>query len=224
MTGDWAVKLRDGATHAIHAEIIWIIPRKLHITWGGVELVSSKVIFVVGDLSSFERNGHSFLLRDSGVGRFGRLVLFQDGVKVAKQDPLEPMLIEECNVEESEEIIGIGGYPLDNLVGDQPIMVEREVARGTTNELTVETESSVNLGLGVTSAITAQIGAQVSKTTGRKVGEKENQRQNVKFGWKRRILNAKRHYFSDGKPVKVLYRAYYGLYFEQNMLKHRANS
>ena len=43
-----------------------------------------------GDLKSFVRNGHVFLLKARGFGAFGSLVLLMDGVELPKVGMKDP--------------------------------------------------------------------------------------------------------------------------------------
>jgi hypothetical protein len=77
------VRDEDGI-HRVHAEIIWDVPRMLTITWDDITVESSSVGLVAGILRSFRHRGHSFKLSDKGLGIFGKLVLFMDGVEVPR--------------------------------------------------------------------------------------------------------------------------------------------
>jgi hypothetical protein len=234
MSGDWAVQLEDG-THAIRAEIIRGLTPKLEITWDGVVVQSSQVWVLLGDLGSFQRNGHSFLVRVHGFGALGSLVLSMDGVEVphrgvaapVKRAPLPAPIqfIKELNVQESEEVVGTEDYPLDNRFGDQPFTTVRQVSRESTNELSVDTSSHIGgkVGLEVLSAIKAEIEAQVSEQTGKKIGEKVTESQTLTFSagakssvtyhvvWKRKVRSGERFYLSGGNRVTIPYRINYGL-------------
>jgi hypothetical protein len=229
MHGDWVVQIEDGS-HTVHAEIISRLAKQLKITWDGVVVESSRVV-LLGDIKSFERNGHSFLFRVRGLGLFGSLVLYMDGVEVPKVGmvPAPPQaaiqFIKDLSVQESEEIVGTEQYPLDNRFGDQPFTTMRQVSRESTNELSIDTRSQLGgkIGLDVLSTIKAEIEAQISQQTGHKIGEKVTESQTLTFSvgprssvlyevvWKRKVRSGERLYRSGGNPVTVPYRINYGL-------------
>jgi hypothetical protein len=234
MSGDWAVQI-DGGTHAIHAELVIGLTNRLTITWDGEVLESSLVWLMLGNLRSFQRNGHSFLLSIRGLGLLGNLVLSMDGVEIPRGGVAAPVkrapasapiqFIKELSVQESEEVVGTEEYPLDNRFGDQPFTTVHQVSRESTNELSVDTSSQLSgkVGLEVLSAIKAEIEAQVSRQTGQKIGEKVTESQTLTFSvgpkssvlyqvvWKRKIRSGERLYLSNGNPVTVPYRINYGL-------------
>jgi hypothetical protein len=239
---DWAVQVEDG-THAVHAELIaasLIRARaaRLEITWDGEVIESSSIWFALGDLRSFERNGHSFLLK----GRFKlgllssvRFDLYMDGVVVPETGMIEPaktsptpagiQFVKEVSVLESAEIVGTELYPLDNRFGDQAFSTVRQVSRESTNELSVDTHGRLRgkIGFNVLSAIKTDIEAQVSRDTGHKIGEKVIESQTLTFSvgpkrsvlyevvWKRRVRSGERLYLSGSEQVSVPYKIYYGL-------------
>jgi hypothetical protein len=234
MRGDWAVQIEDG-THIIRAEIIIRFFYRLRVTWDGVEVMSSRVWLLVGDIKSFERNGHSFLFKVRGPGVLGSLLLYMDGVEVPKVGMVAPVkpgpppaaiqFVKEISVQESEEIVGTEHYPLDNRFGDQAFTTVRQVSRESTNELSIDTRSQVGgkIGIDVLSAIKAEIEAQISQQTGRKIGEKVTESQTLTFSvgakssvvyevvWKRKVRSGERLYLSGGNSVTVPYRINYGL-------------
>ena len=247
MSGDWAVQI-DGGTHAIHAEIITgLATARLKITWDGEVLESSLLWLMLGNLRSFQRNGHSFLLSIRGLGLLGSFVLSMDGVEIPRVGvaaPVKPasasapiQFIKELSVQESEEVVGTEEYPLDNRFGDQPFTTVHQVSRESTNELSVDTSSQLSgkVGLEVFSAIKAEIEAQVSRQTGQKIGEKVTESQTLTFSvgpkssvlyqvvWKRKIRSGERLYLSGGNPVTVPYRINYGLSCEVRTQAQTAN-
>jgi hypothetical protein len=247
MSGDWAVQIEDG-THAIYAEIIrGALNLKLKITWDGDVLDLSTLWLLLGDLRSFQRNGHSFLLSVRGFGILGSLVLSMDGVEIPRGGvaaPVKPasapapiQFIKELSVQESEEVVGTEEYPLDNRFGDQAFTTVHQVSRESTNELSVDTSSHLGgkVGLEVLSAIKAEIEAQVSQQTGQKIGGKVTESQTLTFSvgpkssvlyqvvWKRKVRSGERLYLSGGNPVTVPYRINYGLSCEVRTQAQTAN-
>ena len=248
MSGDWAVQIADGA-HAIYAETLsGPLVGKLKITWDGEVLELSPLWWLLGDLSSFQRNGHSFRLSVRGFGRFGSLVLSMDGVEIPRADVVAPVkgapapapiqFVKELSVQESEEVVGVvEEYPLDNRFGDQAFTTVHQVSRESTNELSVDTSSHLGgkVGLDVLSAIKAEIEAQVSQQTGHKIGEKVTESQTLTFSvgpkssvvyqvvWKRKVLSGERLYLSGGNPVTVPYRINYGLSCEVRTQAQKAS-
>src|ERR1700690_2148810 len=89
MDGDWTVQIEDGA-HAIHADIN-ALTGKLKITWDGAVLDLSQQWWLLGDLKSFQRNGHSFLLSVHGYGLWGSFVLSMDGVEIPRGGVTAPV-------------------------------------------------------------------------------------------------------------------------------------
>ena len=247
MNGDWAVQIENRA-HAIYAEVVSsAFGAKLNITWDGEVLNSSTVWVLLGDLKSFQRNGHSFVLSIRGFGWLGNLFLCMDGVEVPRRGVAAPVkrapapapvqFIKEIGVHESEEIVGADEYPLDNRFGDQPITTVHQVSRESTNELSVDTSSKLDgkVGLTVLSAIKAEIEAQLSQQTGHKIGEKVTESQTLTFSvgakssvvyqvvWKRKVRSGERLYLAGGKSVTVPYRVNYGLSCEVRTQAHKAH-
>jgi hypothetical protein len=232
MNGNWTVQIEDG-THAIYAEIISTLTN-LKITWDGEVVESSTVWLLLGDIRSFQRNGHSFLLSVRGFGRLGSLVLSMDGVEVPRGGVAAPVrrhdttapiqFIKEFSVQESEEVVGTEEYPLDNRLGDQAFTTVHQVSRESTVELSIDASIQLGgkVGLDVLSAIKAEIEAQVSHQTGQKIGQKVTESQTLTFSvgpkssviyevvWKRKVRSGERLYLSGGNPVTVPYRIDYG--------------
>jgi hypothetical protein len=245
MSGDWAVRLADG-THAIHADIIsGGLTTRLNITWDGVLLEASPVWLLVGDLRSFQRDGHSFLLSARGFGMLGHLALSMDGVELPRGGVPGPpvpgprpqiQFVKELNVQESEEVVGTEEYPLDNRFGDQAITTVHQVSRESTDEISVDTTSHLGgkVGLDVP-AIKAEIEAQISQQIGHKIGEKVIESQTLTFSvgpkssvvylivWKRKVRSGERLYLSGGNPVTIPYRINYGLSCEVRAQARAAN-
>jgi len=237
VTGDWAITVEDG-THAVHADIIsGLLNAKLKITWDGEVLVFSPLYLLLGDLTSFQHNGHAFVLRVRGWGKLGSLVLTMDGVEIpqgGRAVPARPtaapaaaaaQFVKELSVSESEEIVGTEEYPLDNRFGDQAFSTIRQVSRESTNELSLDTSSQLcgKVGIELFSVIKAEIEAQVSEQLGQKIGQKVTESQTLNFAvgphatvvyqvvWKRRVRSGERLYLSGSEAVTVPYRINYGL-------------
>lgn len=235
MRGDWTVQI-EGGTHAIHAEVTTgVIHANLKITWDAEVLDSSPLWLLLGNLRSFQRNGHSFVLSARGFGMLGSLVMSMDGVEIPRggvaaapvgRAPAAPIqFVRELSVQESEEVFGTEDYPLDNRYGDQAFTTVRQVSRESTNELSVDTSKQISgkVGFEVLSAIKAEIEAQVSHETGQKIGEKLTESQTLTFSvgpkssvlyqvvWKRKVRSGERLYLSGGNPVTIPYRINYGL-------------
>lgn len=234
MHGDWEVQIEDG-THAVHAEITYRLTNQLEIAWDGAVVERSPVWLLLGDLKSFYRNGHSFLIKIHGFGALGSLALYMDGVEVPKLGMVGPtkaappraaiQFVKDLSVQESEEIVGTEQYPLDNRFGDQTFSTVRQVSRESTNELSIDTRSQLSgkIGFDVLSAIKADIEAQVSQQTGHKIGEKVTESQTLTFSvgprksalyevvWKRKVRSGERLYLSGSDRVTVPYRINYGL-------------
>ncbi len=146
--------------------------------------------------------------------------------------------VRDLSVSDSEEIVGIEQYPLDNRFGDQPFTSVRHVSRETANELFVDTGSQFagKLGLDVLSVIKADIEAQVSQKMGYKIGQKVTESQTLTFSagprssvlyevvWKRKVRSGERLYISGGKQVTAPYRIYYGLLCEVRTQAHASSS
>ncbi len=247
MNGNWTVQIEDG-THSIYAEVTTgPITARLKITWDGEVLESSPMWMVLGDLRSFQRSGHSFLLSARGFGLFGSLALSMDGVEIPRGGVAAPVkrvppaapvqFVKELSVQESEEVVGTDEYPLDNRFGDQTFTTVRQVSRESTNELSVDIGSHVGgtAGIEVLSAIKAEIEAQISQQTGQKIGEKVTEGQTLTFSvgpksavlyqvvWKRKVRSGERLYLSGGNPVTVPYRINYGLSCEVRTQAPQAN-
>lgn len=242
MHGDWTVQLEDGR-HAVHVEIAKGFPLyKLRIAWDGALIESSPVLTVLGDLKSFQHDGHSFQVSVHGLGMLGSLVLSMDGFEVPRVGaaPVKTMpsaaalqFVKEVNVHDSEEIVGTEQYPLDNRFGDQPFTTVREVSRESTNELSIDTGSQFGgkLGFEVLSAIKAEMETQVSQQTGQKIGEKVTEKQTLTFSvgpkssviyevvWKRKVRSGERLYVTGATAITIPYRLNYGLSCEVRTLE-----
>jgi len=247
MHGDWTVQI-DGDTHTIHAELITaLLTSKIKIAWDGEVLDLFPVFTLLGDLKSFERNGHSFQLSVRGFGMLGSFALAMDGVEIPHGGgpgpvkrvsvPSSIQFIRELSVQELEEVVGTEEYPLDNRFGDQAFTTVHQVSRESTNELSLDTSSQLSgkVGLEVFSAIKAEIEAQVSRQTGQKIGEKVTESQTLTFSvgpkssvlyqvvWKRKIRSGERLYLSGTNQVTVPYRINYGLSCEVRTLAQTAS-
>lgn len=236
MTGDWTVQLDDGA-HRLHADVSYTTGR-MTITWDDLLLASETVLFISGDIKTFNRDGHLFVLSVKGPWYFGHLELSIDGRSVAagavpttfapQIPPRRLDFVQEQNVTETEEIIAIDDFPLDNSYGTDPLSTERQVSKEVTNELTVEDSNhlSGSLGADFLHALKAEVEAQVCRQTGSKVGEKVVETQVVKFTvgsnksvvyqviWKRKIRKGEQVYLFDGQRMITPYKLNYGLSFE----------
>ncbi len=235
MEGNWTVQTEDGS-HAIHADITTdLLSGKLKVTWDSEVVESCRLMLLLGDIKSFQRGGHSFLLKIHGYGLLGRLALSMDGIEISNGGlpapvrrapaPAPIQFVKELSVQESEEVVSTEEYPLDNRYGDQAFSTVHQVSRESTNELSVDTSGQLNgkVGLEVFTAIKAEIEAQVSQQTGQKIGEKVTESQTLTFSvgpkssvlyqvvWKRKIRSGERLYLSGGNPVTVPYRVNYGL-------------
>ena len=224
---NWAIEIEDG-THAIHAEIIWRplpFPRSLTINWDGEVIESSEVsgAFVgEAELKCFQCNGHSFRLCFDGIGPAGVLVLHMDGVEVPPWKNKEPILIKEVIVQESQEIVGVEEFPLENHFGERELKVAREVTRESTNELTIDESREIDAGFSLP-AIKADINAKFHRETGIKIGETVIDRHKLDFCiapgkavlyrivWKRNVRSVQRRYIKEDKLVTIRYRINYSL-------------
>ena len=241
MKACWKVDLEDGS-HAISAEVsTGLLSFRLRVGWDGTVIDEPRVITLVGQiLSTFQRNGHSFVIRHSGFGLMGKLVLTMDGKEMPsggtqeiaeRPQPAaaaEIHFLEETDVKETEVILASEEYPLDNRFGDQAFTTVRQVSRESTNELSLDTSDSLSgkIGLELFSAIKGEIEAQVSHQIGLKIGEKFTESQTITFSvgahstvlyevvWKRKVRTGVRMYQSGGRSVSVPYRVDYGLSFE----------
>ncbi|MGA3344390.1 MAG: hypothetical protein ABSC76_05895 [Terracidiphilus sp.] len=248
MEGNWTIQIEDG-THAIHADITSdLLSAKLKVTWDGDVVESCRLMLLLGPIKPFQRAGHSFVFRIHGYGLLGTLALLMDGAELPSSGVARPLpkvsviptpapiqFVKELSVQESEEVVGMEEYPLDNRFGDQAFTTVHQVARESTNELSIDTSSQLGgkLGLEVFSAIKAEIEAQVSHQTGQKIGEKLTESQTLTFSvgpkssvlyqvvWKRKIRSGERLYLSGGNSVTVPYRVNYGLSCE---VRTRANT
>lgn len=244
--GDWAVQLEDGS-HAVRAELIEGFSGQLKITWDGEVVASSQPWRLLGNLKSFERNGHSFLLRGNRAGlvRF-KFALYMDGVIVPEAGMVASTTtvpsraaieFEDINVHESEEIVWTDPHPLDNSRGDRPLNVGQTVSRESINEVSIDMHGEVvgKIGLTVLS-IKADIEAHAALTTRHKIGEKITESQTVTFSvgprksvlyeviWKRKIRSGERLYRSGSEQVTVPYKIYYGLSCEVRSQSHAKGS
>ncbi len=156
---------------------------------------------------------------------------------LVKGAPGAIQFMKELSVQESEEVVGMEEYPLDNRFGDQAFTTVHQVSRESTNELSVDTSRQLSgkIGLEVLSVVRAEIEAQLSQQTGQKIGGKVTESQTLTFSvgpkssvlyevvWKRKVRSGERLYLSSGKPVTVPYRINYGLSCEVRTQARKAN-
>jgi hypothetical protein len=200
MREGWAVQIEDG-THTVDAEIIWGVPRRIKISWDDVVIDFSAVWVMLGRLASFSQSGHEFEI--SALTMLAPLVLSMDGLVVQRgYVEAEVTFVSETNVKESEEILAVEDYPLDNSFGNRALTSEREVSRKTTNELTFTTSIGVTIGLPGKTAIAVEL----SRETGHKIGEEVTESLKLTFSvdpksrvhykvlWKRRVRGGERSY------------------------------
>jgi hypothetical protein len=243
MTGRWNVQLPDGA-HAVEADLnIWI--QMLTVTYDGARLGAWFIPIMLGKLRSFEQAGHAFEVHVKGFGALGgHLALAVDGTEVdatgapapvappkphappKASAPPPPVLqfVKELSSEESDEVLGVEEYPLDNSFGDAPLSTDRQVAKQTTNELSIDLtgEHGGKFGLAF-AALQADVSTRVCRQIGHKAGETVTESQTLHMQvaphgavmyrviWKRKVRTGEHLYLADGEPVTVPYRVSYGL-------------
>lgn len=235
MTGKWTVRLEDGP-HTITADLSrWT--SMLKVSYDGLSLGSTVVFLWLGEIRRFEKAGHAFSIRVNAplyVG--GHLMLFVDEVEVQADGATVPAVaasapapeiqfVKELSAVESDEVLGIEDYPLDNSFGSEPLQTDRQISKECTNDLStlVDEQESHKLGVTLFSALKADVATRVSKQIGSKVGEKvtESQTLHLSVGvksavlyqviWKRKVRTGEHLYMANGSPVTVPYRVNYGL-------------
>ena len=84
MNGNWSVQLEDGP-HTVSAEILTgMLTFKLKVIWDGSVIEETRIPALLGQiLTTFQRSGHMFVIRQSGFGMIGKLVLAMDGRELA---------------------------------------------------------------------------------------------------------------------------------------------
>jgi len=243
MIGNWILQTKDG-THSVAAELS-ALTGKLKISWDGLLIDVSTVWWMLGDIRTFQRNGHTFLLSVRGPSYFGgHLALLMDGIDVTnggvfteqrKELPLTLQFLQEQNIMETEEVVSIEDYPFDNTFGTDQLASERYVSKESTNELTLEVTNQVSgkLGLDIFSALHAEVAAQLTKKTGMTVGQKITESQTLHFTvgasksvvyqvvWKRKVRTGEHLYLIDGGSLMVPYRMNYGLSLEVRTIQQR---
>ncbi len=224
MTGTWRVKLAD-AEHLVTAELSPMTGR-LKVSLDGVLVDVSTVLWILGEIRSFGSQGHTFVLSVKGPGYFGgHLALSLDGVEIpagvtaaAQQQapPTSLQFVKEQNVIQTEEIVSVDDYPLDNTYGSKPLVSERQVSRETEAELTVSTTNEItgkiNLDLA---ALHAEMSDQLSKTTGVRANQKVTESETLTFTagpnesvtyqvvWKRKMRTGEQIFQTSGGPLIV---------------------
>jgi len=236
MTGDWKVQLEDSA-HSIHAEASYMTGQLL-VTWDERVQESRTVWWLAGDIHTFRKNGHVFVLSIKGPWYLGHFVLTLDGTVVERSDSARNIapaaqrtavadlqFLADQNVKETEEIVAVEDFPLDNTFGSDSFSTERLVSRESTNELTLQDSNQLsgNLSLSLFQALKAEVAAQVSRQTGSRIGEKVTETQTLRFTvganksvlykviWKRKVRTGEHVYFAGGTRLMVPYRLNYGL-------------
>ena len=244
-TGDWTVGLEDGPQAVSVILRMGMTSSRLTISADGQKIDSALIFAYLGELRRFTWHEHRFALRIKGFGMSGELALFMDGNEIAPDAasptvaapdrqavqprnaavPQVPQFQREINVVETDEVIGVEEYPLDNRFGDLALTTDRQISKASTNECSVETTRQVNANVSgeVLSVIKAEIAGQLSKQTGSKVGETvtESQTLHLSVGpqaavlyrvlWKRRVRAGQRVYQIESGEISVPYRMTYGL-------------
>jgi hypothetical protein len=232
MITDWKLTLEDGP-HSLHADLSYA-SGQFTVTWDDALLITKTVWWMSGEIHSLSKGGHHFVLSVRGPWYFGHLELVMDGKLIEPWSKLtEPapaslqklQFVQEQNVSETEEIVAVDDFPLDNRFGTNPVMTERQVSRELMNELTVQDSNQISRSLGIElfQALKGQIAEQVSRQTGSRIGEKVSETQSLKFTvdanrsvlyqvvWKRKVRRGEQVYQSAGGQVIVPYRLEYGL-------------
>jgi hypothetical protein len=244
-TGDWTLHLDDGP-HALSVVLrMGVTGNRLTVSVDGQKIDSALVFAYLGEIRRFTWHGHRFGLRVKGLGLSGELALFMDGSEIAPDAasesvvlqnrpvpasprapvPQAPQFQREINIVETDEVIGVEEYPLDNRFGDSALTTDRQVSKASTNECSVETSGQVNANVSaeILSVIKAEIAGQLSKQTGSKVGETvtESQTLHLSVGphaavlyrvlWKRRVRAGQRVYQVETGEISMPYRLTFGL-------------
>jgi hypothetical protein len=244
-TGDWTVHLDDGP-HTVSVILrMGVTGNRLTIGVDG-QTVDSAVIFAyLGEIRRFNWHGHPFALRVKGFGMSGELALFMDGSEIAPDAshasvatpanrvaappgaPLlqAPQFQREVDVVETDEVIGVEEYPLDNRFGDLALTTDRQISKTSTNECSVETSGQVSANVSgeILAVIKAEVAGQLSKQTDSKIGETVNESQTLHLSvgpkaavlyrvlWKRRVRDGQHVYRVETGEITVPYRMTYGL-------------
>jgi hypothetical protein len=245
-TGSWTIGLDDGP-HIVSVILrTGLAGNRLTVAVDGQAIDSALIFAYLGEIRKFVWRGHQFALRVKGFGMSGELVLIMDKSELAPDTPpvtdatavakaptvreavvnaQTPVFQREINIVESDEVIGVEEYPLDNGFGDSALTTDRQISKASTNECSVETTGQVNANFSgqVLSVIKAEIAGQLSQQTGSKIGETvtESQTLHLSVGphaavlyrvlWKRRVRAGQRVYSVDAAEVTVPYRITYGL-------------
>jgi hypothetical protein len=200
MTGMWNVQLEDGQ-HWIKADLTaWT--GRLKVYFDNQQINSSFILLMIGNVYSFQRNGHYFVISIKGLSYLGgRFVLYIDGNEVPEGGMLAPapppppsmpqrqplsssaQLIQEVNVVETTEVYRVEEYPFDNTFGDSPISTERQFSEESTNEISLDEnrQTSGKIGLDAFSWLKAEVAREVSRRVGHNVGEKVTESQTLTF-------------------------------------------
>jgi hypothetical protein len=235
MTGNWTVRLEDG-THQIQADLN-PLTGQLAISWDRQQIDTSFVLVFVGEIRRFERNSHVFAIRVKGVAYFGgHLALVMDGVDVDRgvapaASPATPapsptvQFVRDLTTTETDEIVGIEDYPLDNTFGGLAFTTDRQVSKESKNECVIESADKItgNVGIDLFHALNATLSAELSKRIGYTIGETVTESQTLHFSvapgssvvykviWKRKVRSGEQLYLANGTAMTVPYRVTYGL-------------
>jgi hypothetical protein len=146
-----------------------------------------------------------------------------------KDTPETVRIIQDENYSESTEIVGFEDFPLDNSKGGDVLIIESEVSKTVTNEISVGTEQDFGalLGADLFTFIKTEISTRISRQVGQKAGEITTHRKTVRFSvnpghkvtytvlWKRKVR--KGQYIVMGaneKAVSIPYQIHYDLSLE----------
>lgn len=235
MKSKWIIGLEDGL-HSVVAERPVFRRAKV--------ILDGDIICETWNIKNFRFyiNNHELLIKEKGV-LTPRLVLYVDG---AKHEPAtvavitsdlseninkmgkEIQILDEGNIQESEIIVDIEEFPLDNSAGTDALKIEHEISKSVSNELSVDssTQKGRVLNQGLISLLKLEISSNLSKHLGHNIGETITRRQKLVFTvqprhsvvykiiWKRKIRTASCGVLVDGRRSQVNYKASYDLTYE----------
>jgi hypothetical protein len=238
MTGSWTVRLEDGV-HQVDVDLSpWT--GQMKVSWDGSLIDTSFVLVLLGELRRFERNRHVFAIHVKGMSYFrGHLALQMDGVDVnpgavvaaTPAGPATPassltvQFVRELAATETDEIVGVEDYPLDNRFGSLALGTDRQVSKESKNECVIESADKIagNVGVDLFHVLNATVSAELSKRIGYTIGETVTESQTLHFSvkpgssvvykviWKRKVRAGEQLYLANGTAMTVPYRVAYGL-------------
>jgi hypothetical protein len=166
-------------------------------------------------------------IKDQDNTRRGYL-LRREATSDNSADSADIQIQKDANVHERTEFVGQEEFPLDNRFGTDVIVVEHEVSKTVSNEISVEfsLEGHGEIGARLYGLIQMAISAHLSKQTGHTIGESITRRHTLRLAvqpgqyvvytlvWKQRKRTGQFTVLANQQTIVVPYQASFDLSYE----------